>query len=177
MASDIAWTEGPTLSAWIYHSPRGAAAGTVRLQRLSQKGAVVVVDAATVTWVRGAHRPRLGRPQPGTVPGPRRASPLGVLLERLVRADGAAADDLARLAAELSDTGMTVDFLRRLRDDLVPDSSALLVLSLAADFDEVQLVIERGRARGDVQLAHVHLGNEGLAAIEALARTGAASDD
>ena len=176
MASDTAWTEGPTLSIWTYDTPRGAAAGTVRLHRLSQKGAVVVGDAATATWVRGAHRPRIGRPQPGTIFGPRRASPLGALLQRVVPSDGAAPNDLLELATRLGSTGLTADFLRQLRDRLVPDSSALLVLSLMADFDEVQLVIERGRARGDVRLAHVHLRSEGLAAIEGLATTDPASD-
>jgi len=173
MGSDTAWTEGPALSAWIYNSPRGAAAGTVRLHRLSRRGAVVVVDAASVTWVRGAHRPLIAHPRLRTMSDRGGASPLGMLLRRLVRADSDATGDLRALAAELRGTGLSEDFLRQLRDCLAPDSSALVVVSLAADAAEVQLVIERGKARGDVRLCHVSLTRAGLAVLGA--RVGTAS--
>lgn len=185
-----AWTEGPALSVWTYDSPRGAAAGKVRLERLSQRGAVVVVDVATVIWIRGAHRPRIGRPQLGTTSLESRRSTLEVLLGRLVfwphgaapdmpggvpedvPADvpAGASDGLADLARELAGTGLTEEFLRRVRAGFLPDSSALIVLSRVADFREVELVVQRGRARGDVRLAHLPLTAAGLAALEAFAR-------
>ena len=48
------------LTVWLYDSAMGAAAGEVRLKDLQQQGAVKVVDAVTVTWVPGAHQPRIG---------------------------------------------------------------------------------------------------------------------
>lgn len=177
---DTAWTEGPTLSAWIYDTPRGAAAGRVRLDRLRQRGAVVVADAATVTWVRGAHRARVS-PALVTSPGVGdRRSPLGALLARLVTqagpADPAAADGsggLAGLARLLEGSGLDEGFLRQLREALVPDSSALVVLTRAADEDDVQRVVERGVARGDVGLLHAPLTADGLATLDGLARADA----
>lgn len=176
MDSDTAWTEGPTLSAWMYDSPRGAAAGKVRLDRLSQRGAVVVVDAVTVTWVRGAHRPRIGRPHVGTMLAASRRSPLEVLLGLLMFPHAATAEGLCRLTSELCGSGVTEEFLQRLREGFVPDTSALVVLTRGADIEEVQQVIERGRARGDVRLLHVPLAPDGLPVLEGLAHRGVALD-
>lgn len=141
-----------------------------------------MVDVATVIWIRGAHRPRIGRPQLGTTSLESRRSTLEVLLGRLVFWPRGAARDMpggvltgvpdgvADLARELAGTGLTEEFLRRVRAGFVPDSSALIVLSRAADFREVELVAQRGRARGDVRLAHLPLTPAGLAALERFAR-------
>lgn len=169
MGADVAWTDGPTLSVWIYDSPRGAAAGKLRLERLSHRGAVTVLDAATVTWIRGAHRPRIGRPHARTVRRASHHSCLHVLLEQLI-ASGQGGDDVSALARRLRRAGLSEEFLRELREALTSDSSVLLVLSLAADFDEVQAVIERGRTRGDVRYALVSLSKEQLAELRTLAR-------
>lgn len=176
MSADTVWTEGPTLSVWIYDSPRGAAAGKVRLERLSQRGAVVVVDVATVTWVRGAHRPRIGRPHLDTTFGSSRRSPLEVLLGRLMFPAPQVADNARELARELRPTGLGEDFLQEVGEAFVPDASALVVLSRVADFDEVRLVIERGRARGDVRLLHAFLTPDGITSLEELAHRSAAGD-
>lgn len=168
METDSAWTNGPTLSAWVYDSPRGAAAGKVRLGRLSQRGALVVVDAATVTWVHGAHRPRIGPLHHGAVLGPSRRSPVEVLLGRLLFQHGCR-DRVGDLVRELAGSGVGEEFLQALLDGFVPDASALVVLTRSADLDEVQLVIERGRARGDVRLLHATLRDGGIEALEAMA--------
>lgn len=147
------------LTVWHYDSPRGAAAGEVRLRDLQQRGHVTVVDAVTVTWVPGAHAPRVVhlRHRGLWARGPE--SVLGPLVAVLV-ADStpgtiAAGPDL--LASRLAGTGIERDFLADVRDGLVPGTSALLVLSSDADLDEIRLVIERGRARGDVRLEHAML--------------------
>jgi len=167
------WAGGPALSVWIYDSPRGASAGKLRLARLSQRRAVVVLDAATVTWIRGAHRPRIGHSHPRTATSAEDRSPLEVLLGRLMwPAEGESeggSDRFSALARELRATGLDEGFLRQLRESFVPDVSALVVLSLEADFEEVQTVVERGRARGDVRYLHVTLTNEQLSALELLA--------
>ncbi len=177
MSPDTGWATGPTLSAWIYDSPRGAAAGQVRLHRLCRRGAVTVVDAATVMWARGAHRPRIGYLPTGAPAGGRRGSPLGVLLERLmVSADPAnPTDAVVSMARQLSGIGLGADFLRGLRLALVPDTSGLLVLSRSADLDQVQVVIERGVARGDVRLLHAVLGRDAPAVLERFTSRSAAA--
>lgn len=172
MISDTAWKDRPTLSVWVYDSARGAAAGQTRLTRLSQRGAVAVVDAVTVTWVGGAHRPRIGFPHAGPLGGltglDRR--PLGVLLGRLLFPQADDADGPAALAQVLGPTGVDEQFLRQVRDALVPDTSALLVLSRRAALDDVREVMERGVARGDVRLLHAVLTADALPVVEALAR-------
>lgn len=172
---DPAWSEGPTLSAWIYDSPRGAVAGKLRLDRLSRRGAVTVVDAATLTWVRGAHRPLLGWLHQGGALGPARRSPLQVLLGRLILQPGRD-DPVPALVRELAGSGLEEPFLRALRDGFAPDGSALLVLSRRADLEAVQLVIERGRARGDVRLLLTPLAPDGLGLLAELAHRSAFAD-
>lgn len=140
------WLDEPTVSAWIYDSPRGAAAGQVRLRRLSQRGAVEVEDAATISWVRGAHRPRIQHVGVG-----RRDSPWSVvaLLQALTPASTA--------PDEASGWGLDATFVDELRDAIRPDASALVVVSRRARLTEVDHVIERGIARGDVRLLHTPL--------------------
>ena len=176
MISDTGWAEGPTLSVWVYDSPRGAAAGKLRLERLSQRGAVVVVDVATVTWVRGAHRPRIGRPHLDPTYSATRRSPLEVLLGRLMFPGPDMADNARELGRDLTGTGLEEDFLREMARSLVPDASALVVLARQADFGEVRLVIERGRARGDVRLMHAFLSADGITRLEALAHRSASGN-
>jgi uncharacterized membrane protein len=160
--------EGPALSAWIYDSPKGAAAGRVRLNRLSKRGAVAVIDAATVSWVRGAHRPRIGFPHIEWMTGATPGSALGAVLERLLFPTSASPEHVRDLALELRGTGLDERFLCQLCDAFVPDSSALLVLSREAEFREVELVIERGVARGDVRLLHRFLSDQEVSVLETL---------
>jgi uncharacterized membrane protein len=175
MDLDTAAVEGPTLSAWMYDSPRGAAAGKLRLNRLSRRGGVAVVDAAVVTWVKGAHRPRVGRPHLAALSRAADPSPLEVLLGQLLFPRRRPGDSLVRLAWALEGSGVTEDYLRELRAGLVPDTSALLVLSRGAALHEVQLVIERGRARGDVRLLLAPLTSDGLGVLQAFARGSSAA--
>jgi uncharacterized membrane protein len=161
-----AWTDGTTLSAWVYDSPRGAAAGEVRLSRLRRRGAVDMADAVTVTWVPGAHRPRVGHTRSGPTDLPS-DSPLARLLVRLTSPDDETCDIVSDLARKLCGSGLDEHFLRQLREALRPGSSALLVLSRHANLDDVQLVVERGRARGDVRLLYALLTNEALTILGA----------
>lgn len=162
-----AWGKQLTLSVWIYDSPQGAAAGLDRLNRLIARGAVAAVDAVTLTWVAGGHRPRIGHPNVGMVIGSGN-SPLLALVRRLLFPD-ATASHLPALAEALQGTGIDEDFLRRTLDSIVPESSALLVLSQEAELQEVQVVVERGAARGDVRLLYAVLAPESLPALTELA--------
>lgn len=168
MNVDAAWMEGPALSAWIYDSPKGAAAGRVRLNRLSRRGAVVVIDAATVSWVQGAHRPRIGFPRIEWMTGATPGSALGAVLGRLLFPGHASADHVHQLALELRGTGLDEPFLARLCEAIEPGSSVLLVLSREAEFHDVELVIERGVARGDVRLLRTSLNDQQLTVLETL---------
>jgi uncharacterized membrane protein len=165
--------EAETLTVWVYDSAMGAAAGEVRLKALQQQGALTVHDAVTVTWVNGAHEPRLGHLRHATTAAASKGSALGALLGTLVLAPalGAAAGaGIGALAQRLRGTGIDREFLDELKARLHPGTSALVVLASDADIEAVRLVIERGRARGDVTLLLVHLAEDAPAALEELLR-------
>ena len=166
-----------TLTVWLYDSAMGAAAGEVRLKDLQQKDALTVHDAVTVTWIPGAHEPRLGHLRHETTAAASKASVLGALLGSLVLTPvvGAAAGaGIGALAHRLRGTGIDREFLEKLKARMQPGTSALVVLSSDADLDAVRPVIERGRARGDVTLLLVDLAEGAPEALEDLLRDAAA---
>jgi uncharacterized membrane protein len=150
---------GPTLTIWIYDSALGAAAGEVRLRNLQRRNALQVHDEVTVTWMPGAHQPRIGHLRHETSAAATRGSVLGGLVGLMFLAPerGTAGSSLATLAHRLRGSGIDQTFLEEVKAHLRPESSALLVLSGKADLDEVRPVIERGLARGDVVLMHALL--------------------
>jgi len=157
--------DAPTLTVWIYDSAMGAAAGEVRLRDLKERSALKVHDAVTVTWIPGAHRPRIGHLRYETSPGATRGSVLGALVGLIFISPTTGevpVGSMAALAQRLRGIGIDQTFLEEFKAQLGPDTSALLVLSGHADLDEVRPVIERGLARGDVVLMHAQLPDAGL---------------
>jgi uncharacterized membrane protein len=153
-------TAHPTLTVWIYDSALGAAAGEVRLKHLHQQDALHVHDAITVSWMPGAHLPRIGHLRRETSAAAARDSVLGGLVEILLLGPvptTATGTVIADLAQRLHGTGIDQIFLEDVTRQLHPESSALLVLSSHVDLDQVRPVIERGLARGDVVVLHAEL--------------------
>ncbi|WP_197025887.1 DUF1269 domain-containing protein [Nocardioides sp. URHA0020] len=150
----------PTLTVWIYDSAMGAVAGEVRLKDLRQRDALRVHDAITVSWLPGAHVPRIGHLRRETSAAAARNSLLGGLVDLLLRPPVAGAPPdavVTALAQRLRGTGIDQIFLDDVKRQLHPESSALLVLSSDVDLDQVRPVIERGLAHGDVILMHARL--------------------
>jgi uncharacterized membrane protein len=159
-----------SLTVWQYDTPMGAAAGEVRLKDLQERRALRVVDAVTVTWVPGAHRPRIGHLRHQTTRAAARGSALGALVGALVLAPvagAAAGGGIAAVAQRLRGTGIDRAFLDDVRERLTPGTSALLVLAADVDLDVVRPFVERGLARGDVTLVHATMPED---APEALRR-------
>ncbi len=154
------WERRPTLTMWVYDSVLGAAAGRVRLDALVRRRSVDAREAVTVTWVPGAHRPRIDilRRTPALDTSPDDPV-LARLVERLTvpSAETTSSEPLRELAARLDGTGIDQVLLADMRTALEPGRSALLVFAVSADLDAVRAVIERGRARGDVRLLHAFL--------------------
>ena len=74
----------PALTVWCYGTPLGATAGSVRLRRLEQARALEVIDAITVSWAPGAHRPRVTRLWPPPEVTAREPSVLVALLRTAI---------------------------------------------------------------------------------------------
>jgi uncharacterized membrane protein len=154
---------GPTLTVWIYDSAMGAAAGEVRLKDPKGRNALQVHDAVIVSWLHGAHRPRIGHLRRETSAAAARSSVLGGLVDLLVLApavESEAGPAVAALAERVRGTGIDLTFLEEIKAQLRPETSALVVLSGHADLDQVRPVIERGLARGDVVLVHALLSDD-----------------
>ena len=169
----------PTLTVWHYDTPLGAEAGEVRLKALQESGALEVKDAITVSWMPGAHQPRVGHFRHATAGAAGKGSMLGALVGMLVLAPvaGAAAGaGVATIAQRLRGTGIDQDFLEGVTSRLTPGTSALLVLSSDADPDQVRAAIERGVARGDVVLLHAELADDAPSTIRDLVRELSAPD-
>jgi uncharacterized membrane protein len=120
---------------------------------LRRNGVIVVDDAVMVTWVDGAHRPRIGHLRHQLGPGASQGGVLGTIVRSLLR-PSLEPSDLARL---VQGSGIDRHFLDAIRSALLPNTSALMVLSSSANLDDVRPVVERGLARGDVSLVHVWL--------------------
>lgn len=145
-----------TLSSWHYQTPLGARAGAVRLRKLEDMAALEVLDAISVTWVPGAHQPRLLHVRRRRPSHAGDASVLAALFRRLTLDAGAGAPRAAvpALAGVLRGTGITADFLLEAVDHLAPGRSLLMVLSGAADPETVRRIVEQGLARGGVALVY-----------------------
>ncbi|TWG90186.1 putative membrane protein [Nocardioides sp. J9] len=154
-AASGSWRAVPSLTIWVYDSTLGAAAGEVRFKELVRRGAVLVTDAVTVTWVKGTHRPHVGhlRRRSAQLDG----SLLGGLVD-LLADDGPEGDRrVADLARRLAGTGIDQGMLDQARCALAPGTSALLVLARDVDLAVVRPIVERGRTRRDVVMVHADL--------------------
>ena len=153
----------PTLTVWLYDTPMGAVAGELRLRALHKRRAVLVLDAVTVIWIPGAHRPRVGHLRYATSQVAAQRSVLGALVGAVVLPTSAPSSDpgavgLTGWAERLVGTGIDEPFLEDVRRQIVPGTSAMLVLSSDTDLDVVRPLVEHGLARGDVALLRVPLG-------------------
>lgn len=117
-----------------FPDPAGADRAAVAVERLCRAGGVTHHGAATAHWHPGADRPAVrhhgGAPGVGAVDW----SFWGLLLGVALRLPLAAASrgSAGGLTAEmLADVGIADQVLNRLRDDVVPGRSALLVLAPA----------------------------------------------
>jgi uncharacterized membrane protein len=126
---------------WRFDTPDGAENAVATLQDLDQQRLITVHDAATVSWPPGATKPRTRQLADLTGSGALGGAFWGMLfgllflIPLLGAAIGAAA---GALAGRLTDVGISDDFIRRARDQIVPGTSALFVLSSDAVLDRVQ---------------------------------------
>ena len=151
----------PALTVWCYETPLGATAGSVRLRRLEQARALEVIDAIVVSWAPGAHRPRVTRLWPPVEVGAREPSVLVALLRTAIAASHTAAELPSDVADRLVATGLDPALLDDVTARLVPGTSALLVLSGAADLSVVVPAVRQRIVSGEVTLLRAELDDDG----------------
>ena len=121
-----------TLSIWKFTSPDGAEQALGTLARLQGERLIVVQDASVVSWPEGRRKPRTWQARDlvgsAALSGAFWGLLFGILflLPLVGLAVGAAAGLTAGAFARI---GMSDDFLRRVRDEITPGTSALFLLT------------------------------------------------
>lgn len=137
-----------TLTVWRFSSHDGADRAANILSRLAQDNLITVHDAATVSWRQGTRKPKTRQLHSITGAGALGGAFWGILfgliffVPLLGAAVGAA---VGALSGMLTDVGISDDLIRRLRNDIVPGTSALFVLSSDAVLDKIRTSFEHER--------------------------------
>jgi uncharacterized membrane protein len=133
-----------SLAVWRFAGLDGADAVLDRLVRLARDGALGVDDAAHVSWPPGHRKPTMHELGDFAGPGRLWKGFWGVLLALIFLAPiagptfGAAA---GAFAGTLADFGVQDDVVKRVRDTVVPGTSALFVIGDSSAIDRVTVAL------------------------------------
>jgi uncharacterized membrane protein len=139
-------TDGPkelgmaTLTVWKFDSAGGAQSALAQLERMQKEELIQVNDAAYVTWPEGKKKPKTEQLRNMTGVGALGGSFWGLLfgliffVPLLGMAVGAA---MGALSGSMTDVGIDDDFIRQVRQQVTPGTSALFVMTSNAVTDKV----------------------------------------
>ena len=148
-----------TLTVWKFDTPSGAEQAEATLLDLQKQQLITVHDAATVSWEQGRKKPKTRQARNMTGAGALGGSFWGLLfgliffVPLLGLAIGAG---LGALAGSMSDVGIDDRFIKNVRDQVTPGTSALFVLTSDAVQDKVLDAFEGQRP----QLISTNLSND-----------------
>jgi uncharacterized membrane protein len=159
-----------TLTVWHYPTPLGAKVGAVRVRALQGLEALEVLDAVTITWIPGAHQPRLSQGHHLLASRTPDRSVLAALVRELavVRATGDRDAAVTAVAERLAGTGVDAPLLDEIIEHLSPGASMLMVLSGWMDLDVVRPAVERGLAREGVTLLYAELPSDAMVVLRSV---------
>ena len=130
-----------SLTVWKFSTPYGADAAMEKLQALQAQQLITVQDAAVVSWEQGTKKPKT-RQLHDTKKGGALGGGFWGLLFGLIffvpilgMAIGAAS---GALFGSLADVGISDSFIKSVRDQVTPGTSALFLLSSDAVIDRVK---------------------------------------
>jgi uncharacterized membrane protein len=129
-----------TMTVWKFPSPDGAEAAEETLKDLAKQGLITVHDAAIVTYPEGAKKPKTKQLSNMAGAGALGGAFWGMLfgLIFLVPLLGAAVGaGIGAFTGSLTDVGIDDEFIKSVRDQIKPGTSALFVLSSDAVVDRV----------------------------------------
>lgn len=121
-----------TLTVWKFDSDGGARNGLDVLERLQKEELIQVIDAAIVTWPADRKKPKTQQMHnlagAGALGGAFWGLLFGLLffIPLLGMALGAA---MGAMTGSLSDVGIDDGFIKKVRDEVTPGTSALFVMS------------------------------------------------
>jgi uncharacterized membrane protein len=130
-----------TLTVWKYGTPEGAEEALGVLEQLKKEQLIEIHDAAVVSWPPDKKKPKTRELNNLTGAGALGGAFWGLLfgliffVPLLGLAIGAA---MGGLAGSLTDVGIDDSFIKRVRDEVTPGTSALFVMSSDAVVDKVK---------------------------------------
>ena len=134
-----------TMTVWKFPNPNGAAIAEETLKDLQRKELIQIHDAAIVTFPEGAKKPKTRQLNNLTGAGAMGGAFWGMLfgliffIPLLGMAIGAG---MGALTGSMSDVGIDDAFIKRMREQILPGTSALFVLSSGAVVDKVKEAFE-----------------------------------
>ena len=134
-----------TLTVWKFPTALGAEQAEHTLEQLTKQELIKVHDAAIVSFPEGAKKPKTRQLRNMTGAGALGGSFWGLLfgliffVPLLGMAVGAG---LGALSGSMTDVGIDDDFIRTMRDEITPGTSALFLMSSDAVMDKVQEAFE-----------------------------------
>lgn len=134
-----------TLTVWKFDSPTAADETVNTLETLSKQELIRVHDAATVSWPEGAKKPKTRQLRSLTGGAALGGMFWGMLfgliffVPFLGAAIGAAT---GALAGSLTDVGIDDDFIKAVRDEVTPGTSALFLLTSDVVADKVKSALD-----------------------------------
>jgi uncharacterized membrane protein len=160
-----------TMTVWKFEAADGAQKALDLLERMQKEELIQINDAAYVYWPEGKKKPKTEQLHNMAGAGALGGSFWGLLfgliffVPLLGLAVGAA---MGALAGSMSDVGIDDEFIRKVRDEVTPGTSALFVMSSNAVTDKV---LDQFKATG-ASLISTNLSNEQEARLrEAFAET------
>jgi uncharacterized membrane protein len=157
----------PDLTVWLYPTALGVDVGELRLKRLVEQEALTVHDAAAVIWMPEAEKPSVRKLRHGTAKAAGKGSVLGGLVGLVVLGPvaGAAAGAAAgAVAHRLRSAGISDDVVDRIREQVRPGTSALLVLSTNADAAKLRPML----AHREATLLYAELSDDATSVLQEL---------
>jgi uncharacterized membrane protein len=148
-----------TLTVWKFDSADGAERALELLERLQKEELVHINDAAYVSWPEGKKKPKTEQLTSLKSAGALGGSFWGLLfgliffVPLLGMAVGAA---MGALSGSMADVGIDDDFIRQVRENVTPGTSALFVMTSGAVVDKV---VDEFRQTGATLLS-TNLSNE-----------------
>jgi len=148
-----------TLTVWKYDTAEGAGEAAQLLKQLSQQDLIHIRDAAIVSWPLDKKRPKTHQLDNVAAGGALGGAFWGLLFGLLFfipfigLAVGAAT---GALAGSLVDVGINDDFINSVKEEVVPGTSALFLMSSDVVMDKVHDAF----ASGHPTLIRTNLSNE-----------------
>jgi uncharacterized membrane protein len=149
-----------TLTVWKFSTATGAEQAQATLEALAKQELIKVHDAAIVSWPAGAKKPKTRQLNnlagAGALGGAFWGMLFGLIffIPLLGLAIGAG---IGALTGSLADVGIDDDFIKSVRNEITPNTSALFVMTSDAVLDKVQDAFKGQEAP---ELIHTNLSQE-----------------